>query len=218
MLSFLWDFLFPHHCPGCEAYVEKQGQWCSDCIEKMLQVHRLPVELEMQQLITGGVWALGVYEGKLRDLIRNYKYNGKAHLLQGLHSFIEQGLDQLKLQGDMAVPVPLYKDKLKQRGFNQSERLFRQPFANMKIPMAEALERSRNTKPQYGLQARERQDNLKNAFQLNRSCDVQAVQGKEIILVDDIMTTGATLHFCSEALQKAGAKKITAVVIASGRK
>ena len=213
MLSFLWDFLFPPHCPGCEAYVEKQGQWCSDCIEKMLQVHRLPVELEMQQLITGGVWALGVYEGKLRDLIRNYKYNGKAHLLQGLHSFIEQGLDQLKLQGDMAVPVPLYKDKLKQRGFNQSERLFRQPFANMKIPMAEALERSRDTKPQYGLQARERQDNLKNAFQLKKN----EVRLKKVLLIDDIYTTGSTIDAAASVLLENGTEKVYFLSICIGR-
>lgn len=232
MFDWVLDFLFPPVCPVCGRYIEGRDCWCEGCLTKLLQPRRLPLDDEMYRLFDGGVWALGVYEAELRELLRQLKYDGKRSLLGGLHRYIAMGLEQIQeiqtlVQGGtsdrgmaanynmVAVPVPLHPDKLKERGFNQSELLFRQPFADINIIMEPALMRSRHTKPQFGLTAGERRDNVQGAFAVAAGTDLS---GKRVIIVDDIMTTGATLLECARAVQEAGAMSIMGIVAASGRK
>ncbi|MDD3115705.1 MAG: ComF family protein [Anaerovibrio sp.] len=221
MLDFLLDFLFPPKCPICGGYVERRHSWCPACLANQLQVRRLPLAADMGSVFDGGVWALGSYEGGLRDVLRQLKYDGRKDLLPGLHQFIAAGLAELPVDlggsGEtmLLVPVPLHRDKLRERGFNQSELLFQNPFQALQIAMGRALQRERATVPQFGLTAGQRQENLRSAFALRSD---RGVTGRHIILADDIMTTGATLQACGELLRRAGAKHITGLAVASGRK
>ena len=115
----------------------------------------------------------------------------------------------------LAVPVPLHPDRLRERGFNQSELLFREPLAALEIPLQSALVRCRATTPQFGLTAAERSRNLQGAFAL---ADGGEIAGKKVIIVDDIMTTGTTLLECARVLKSAGAVSVMGIVAASGRK
>ena len=191
-------------------------------MKNLVRPHRLPLDDEMNRLFDGGVWALGVYESGLRDVLRRLKYEGRKNLLGGLHSFIGAGLAEVPSlsaakgeRGFVAVPVPLHPDRLKERGFNQSELIFREPFANLRIPMEPALMRIRPTVPQFGLTAAERRGNVQGGFRVAAGADLS---GRIAILADDIMTTGATLLECAKAVHSAGAAGIMGIVAASGRK
>ena len=216
-MEWLWNLLFPPKCPGCHGYVEHQGQWCNECLARVCRPHLLPLDREMTELFAGGIWALGLYEGELRNMLRQLKYQQKQGLVPGLHSFVTEGLHRIPdLQENLvAVPVPLHKEKLSQRGFNQSQLIFQQPLAKHGIPMENLLVRTKATKPQYGLSGQQRRENLHQVFEL---AEKKSLQGRRILLVDDIMTTGATLLECGQVLKKAGAVDIMGLVIASGRK
>ena len=223
------DLLFPPKCPACGRYTERRDTWCDSCFAGLVKPHRLPLDAEMYSLFDGGVWALGVYEAGLRDMLRQLKYDGKKGLLPGLHRYMaagngrQEGLrcNKSRADGDvsrenvLAVPVPLHPDRLKERGFNQSELLFREPLAALDIPLQGALVRCRATTPQFGLTAAERSRNLQGAFAL---ADGGEIAGKKVIIVDDIMTTGTTLLECARVLKSAGAVSVMGIVAASGRK
>jgi len=208
------NFLFPPHCPICGAYVEKRGDWCEPCLKKTMEVHRLPLDPAMSRVIAGA-WALGYYRGGLRDLLRDLKYRKRMQALPCLKTFqhaAEPALSMFLEQKPLAVPVPLHADREKQRGFNQAELIFREWLEEHGIPMERLLVRCRETKPQYGLGAKERRENLKGAFAVKP--DV-SVEGIDILLVDDIFTTGATLYECAKILRENGAGKIYAMAMAS---
>ena len=215
----LLDFLFPPHCPLCHAYVETRGSWCPNCLTKALQPHRLPLSVPMQAVLADA-WALGVYKDSLRDLIRHLKYQGQRSNLAYIEAFLQAAGEQAAVRKflsgiDLAVPVPLYPAKEKQRGFNQAELIFGRFLTSQHIPLRRLLLRTRATRPMYELSGRERAENLKNAFAVT---DKQVLQGKNILLVDDILTTGATMSECARALRAAGACSVQMLVLASDHK
>ncbi len=217
MVEWLWNLLFPPKCPGCNGYVEHQGQWCNECLARVCRPHLLPLDREMTELFLGGIWALGLYEGELRNMLRQLKYQQKQVMVPGLHNLVAEGIGRIPTLWEnlVAVPVPLNKAKLAQRGFNQSKLIFQKPLADYGIAAEDWLIRTKATKPQYGLSGVQRRKNLHQVFEL---AGEKSLQGKRILLVDDIMTTGATLLECGRVLKKAGAVDITGLVVASGRK
>lgn len=217
MMEWLWNLLFPPKCPGCNGYVEHQGQWCNECLVRVCRPHLLPLDREMTELFLGGIWALGLYDGELRNMLRQLKYQQKQVMVPGLHNLVAEGIRRIPALWEnlVAVPVPLHKEKLAQRGFNQSQLIFQKPLADYGIAMEDWLIRSKATKPQYGLSGVQRRENLHQVFAL---AGEKSLQGRRILLVDDIMTTGATLLECGGVLKKAGAVDITGLVVASGRK
>jgi ComF family protein len=212
----LLDFVFPPHCPLCHAYVEERGCWCPQCLAKALQPHRLPLSVPMQAVLADA-WAFGVYKGSLRDLIRQLKYQGRRSNLSYINTLLTEAgnLPQVRkmLSGiDLAVPVPLYPKKEKQRGFNQAELIFGDFLSRQHIPVQRLLARTRATRPMYELSERERAVNLNNAFAVTRA---EMLAGKKVLLFDDIFTTGATMVECANALMKAGAHSVIGIVLAS---
>jgi ComF family protein len=169
------------------------------------------------QAVLADAWALGVYKDSLRDLIRHLKYQGQrsnlAYIEQFLQAAGEQPVVRKLLSGiELAVPVPLYSAKEKQRGFNQAELIFGEFLTSQHIPMRRLLKRTRATRPMYELSEQERTENLKNAFAVT---EAKALEGKNILLVDDILTTGATMAECARVLKAAGAKSVRGLVLAS---
>ena len=232
MLDWLWNMVFPPRCPNCHRYVEQEGSWCPDCLNRLCRPHRLSLDAEMNELFAGA-WALGVYEGSLRNMLRQLKYQKKQSVLPYLHSFAAEGMKRLAEKDSLilpsvtkgisavgtmpifAVPVPLHANRLKKRGFNQSQLIFQEPLADCGVQMQDWLQRTVDTVPQFGLDAGQRKKNLRQAFSLREAADVQ---DKQIILVDDIMTTGATLKECGQVLKMAGAGRLIGIVAASGHR
>lgn len=216
MWETLLNFIFPPHCPLCHAYVEERGLWCPHCLQETLKLQRLPLKVPMQKAIAEA-WAFGVYRGGLQSIIKALKYRGRRSTLPYIDTLLRTGLADKQLRHilsgvDMAVAVPLYPAKEKQRGFNQAELIFKNFLQAADIPLTRQLVRLRATVSMYQLSEQERRQNLKNAFAVTAA---KAVTGKNILLVDDILTTGATLHECAKVLKTAGAGTIYALVLAS---
>ena len=154
----------------------------------------------------------GRYEGRLRELILSYKFNG--------------GLGQSRLLGELAakawlragpplpglvVPVPLHRRRLLWRGYNQSLELARTTARRAGMPLSTtALVRLRNTPPQSTLPGPKRQANIKDAF----AADAALVSSQRVLLVDDVCTTGSTLRECASVLKQAGAVAVDVLVLA----
>ncbi len=212
----LVNFLFPPHCPICNAYVETRGGWCESCLKQTLEVHCLALEPAMREVIAEAR-ALGRYRGGLRDLLRELKYRKKRDRLfyaATLQKAADPVLAEFFRKQLTAVPVPLHEKKEKERGFNQADILFRDWLEEKKIPMERLLIRCRVTSPQFGLGAKERRENMKGAFAPAPGAEIR---GKDILLVDDILTTGATLYECAKVLKQQGAGAVYVMVMASDR-
>jgi ComF family protein len=118
-------------------------------------------------------------------------------------------------QADAMIPVPLYKKKLRKKEFNHSALIARHLSDNTGIPLVlNSLVKIKDTAPQVGLSARERRNNLKNSF---RVISRDGIEGRDIVLVDDVFTTGTTARECSRLLMKAGAKNIYVLLLAHSR-
>lgn len=149
----------------------------------------------------------GLYEGALREAIRLLKFSSIKRLARPLGGLLS-GLELP--EADIIVPVPLEKSSLKKRGFNQTLLIADALSKSCGVPLGSGvLFKIRKTPPQVGLPREERLRNLRGAF------EARGVKGKRVILVDDVITTGATCTECSRALYRAGAEEVTAVVLAT---
>jgi ComF family protein len=151
-----------------------------------------------------------MYEGALRSLIHLYKYSGMKPLARTLSAYLERALS-VDEPIDAVVPVPLYWRRKWARGFNQSELLARHLARSRKLPVIDALRRKKATAAQAGLSSAGRRRNVAGAFLARRGADVN---GKRILLIDDVMTTGATASACAAALKRAGAKSVSLLTVA----
>jgi ComF family protein len=149
----------------------------------------------------------GIYEGALAEAINQMKFHGARRLSKPLGMLIyNSGIPQ----ADGIVPVPLTLRKLRERGFNQSLLISRVISKGSGIPLLmDILFKTRETPPQTRLSAKERRGNLKGAFE-----GKVGAKGLRLLLVDDVMTTGATVTECSRQLIKAGAREIIAITLA----
>lgn len=156
----------------------------------------------------GAAYCYGAYEGALRELIHLFKYEGMKPLAGPLSEHLKCALP-LDLSFDAVVPMPLHWTRRLRRGFNQSGLLAKAVAARCGIPVLHAVSRLRSTGFQAGLSRTERRRNVSGAFQAKRR-----VVGLKILLVDDVMTTGATASACALALKRAGAKAVTLLTLA----
>ena len=165
-------------------------------------------------------WAFGLYHGALRELLLPLKFRQRRDGLAAIHSFLSAAgevLPRADWMPGIVVPVPLFAKKEKERGGNQTEMIFCDWLADQGWTWRKALVRTRATIPQYGLSATQRVDNIKGAFSLADDFRKEEIEGKSVLLVDDIFTTGATLAECARVLRKAGAAKAVAWTLASDR-
>ena len=152
----------------------------------------------------------GFYEGTLRSLIHLYKYSGMKPLARPLARYLDRAI-AVDERFDAITAVPLHWRKKWQRGFNQSELLARQIASNRNLPLIDVLRRKRPTEVQASLAVAGRRRNVAGAFTLRPGVNVS---GKRILLIDDVMTTGATAGSCAAVLKRAGAKSVSLAALA----
>ncbi len=159
------------------------------------------------------MYAYGIYDGALASAIQQFKFDGKVGLDRLLARLIASSISA-DLQCDLIVPVPLQRKQLQQRCYNQALLLARE-IARIRGRAVDhrCLVKVRETEPQHNLDASERDKNLRGAFAMNRS-----LHGEHVLLIDDVMTTGATVSACSAALIRGGAGKVSVAVIARAAK
>ncbi len=207
-LNDILNLLFPPRCVGCG----RPGSWfCGSCCASVETLAPLVATRTLVPL--QGVRAAASLSGPLRTAIHRYKYDGMTVLATPLGKILHQGWSQEPWSVNVIVPVPLHSARLRQRGYNQSALLARQLGLAASLPVDEgSLQRVQATQPQVGLSALQRADNVRNAF----ACTCQSLKGQVVLLVDDVLTTGATLQACARAVLEGGASGVWAVTLAEG--
>ena len=154
-------------------------------------------------------WA--VFDSPVQDGLHTMKYRRNIGLGEALALQMVEFVNSLHWNIDLLIPVPLGKKRLQERGYNQVA-LVAQPLAvHTGIDyLPRALWKARETRSQVGLNIRQRSENVQNAYQV----DSRSVQGKSILLMDDVSTTGSTISSCTDALLAAGAREVYGITIA----
>ncbi|MBI5438596.1 MAG: ComF family protein [Nitrosomonadales bacterium] len=187
-------YLDAAHCPSC-ALPTPSGEICGQCI-------KYPPLFNRTTAVFG-------YAFPLDKLIQAMKYGEQLALANAFSEKLVLGIDKSDLP-DCIIPMPLHPVKLRERGFNQSLLLAAKAARELDIELLpDACQRVRDTSPQSALPWKERKKNVHNAFR----CDMD-LTGMHVALVDDVLTTGASLNALAEAAQKRGASKISAWVVA----
>lgn len=225
------DFLFPPRCPACAGRTARVAL-CADCTAAIAPV-RSPLCPTCGESFAGSgpdhhcsrclahpphferARACALYRGDrsspLIDALHRFKYGRDVTLAPVLGAFLADRCP-LPVDHDLLVPVPLDLERLRWRGFNQAAALARALAARQGRPLHPvALQRCRATPPQVGLGEDDRRRNMAGAFAVR---DRAAVRGRTILLVDDVMTTGATVEECAKTLRRAGASRVDVVVLA----
>lgn len=156
------------------------------------------------------VQAVWPYDKEARAAILAYKYHQQPWMAKGL---AQASIGHLPAGVEALVPVPLHASRRRERGYNQSSLLAKALAAAGGPPVVEALRRTKATPHQVGLSKAARLHNLDGAIAVARP---EAIAGKHICLVDDVITTGSTIEHCARALHSAGAKVVSALVLAAG--
>jgi len=219
---FLLDLLYPPHCVSCG----RAGAWlCDECVAKISFLQPpfclhcgLPLakpglcwQCQQNESYLEGLRSMAWHVSPLQEAVHALKYEGVRVLAAPLGELLAQRWVQDPLPVEVIVPVPLYRLRLRQRGYNQALLLARELATRLSLPLcADVLQRVRNTRSQVGLSRRERWENVWGAFQ----CSADAFAGARVLLVDDVCTTGATLEASAAALREAGARSVWALTLA----
>lgn len=191
-------------CPRCGApagpYAHVAAQGCRACGGgRRLGVARAVV--------------IGPYGGTLARLVRRLKYHGREELGEPLGRLLAERVAEAGLRADVVVPVPMSEARRRERGFDHAERIADGLAAALGLGVARALTRVRETPPLFARGARERREALLGAFSV-RERDAARVTGRRVLLVDDVITTGASLTACALALRAGGTREVAAAAVA----
>lgn len=213
----LKNLVFPPVCVNCKkvgsllcADCYGRIQWleepvCAQCGRVVSKPHTVCHVCRQRPLPLSKIRAAAQFSDPIPNIIHNMKYNGYHALAEPLAEMMATTWTQWQFDIDLVLPIPLHPDRLKKRGYNQSALLTKHMCRQLDIPYElKALSRTRHTPPQVGLNAKDRLKNVQGAFTAVSS----KVTGKNILLIDDVCTTGATMASAAEALLAAGAKSV----------
>jgi ComF family protein len=230
----LFGLIFPDECRVCGEPLQEVSRipvcsrclkepepflaefFCSTCRAPFL--NRAPLDengqCAMCRLGLAGfdsVYTYGSYDGPLRKLVHLFKYGGVRPLEKPFGEFLARALPR-EQRFDVVIPMPLHWRRRWQRGFNQAGLLARQIAKRWNVPVRfDVVRRTRATAPQAGLTNAKRRANVSGAFSTKRG---KKLRGMRVLLVDDVLTTGASASACGRALKRAGAAQVTLLTLA----
>ncbi len=242
VLSRLLDVALPPVCIHCHKPIAAHGHLCAPCWQSvhfithpLCDATGLPLPYDSQPLVSGlrkkrskqlsaqalahppdydRARAVALFNDVLRSLIHGLKYSDRREGLGLFGRWLLLAGRELLEDADLIMPVPLYRGRLWQRRFNQSALLSLELHKLTGVPVdVLALKRHRATRSQVGLSEQARRANVTGAFTLSPKHRTQ-IEHKNILLIDDVLTTGSTVDACTRALKKAGAAKVDVLVLA----
>ncbi len=220
--NFLFDVILPRKCSGCEEILKtREISICGNCLKsiKVIERSRIEHEYDLNFRSTGIITdftSLFIFEKDktLQHIIHNIKYNNQFNTARTLGELFGKMHNELlnSWKINLIIPVPLHHLKKAERGFNQSDFFAKGISKISRIRSSfHSIKRIRYTESQTGFNHQEREQNMADAFRIRNE---KLIRGKSILLVDDIITTGATIRECGRVLLNAGAKNIFAGSIA----
>lgn len=205
----LWCLFLPARCLCCGRAVRPERLFCPGCVPAL---PKEPLSREFP-LPGGGFLAVAAcfpYEKGFRRTLHRLKFQEERALARPLGLLMAEAASSLGEELDGVTWVPMSPQKLRRRGYNQSELLAKAVAKELGLPAWNLLEQVRETDTQHSLTRAQRADNVRGAYRAK-----SATLGKRVLLVDDIVTTGATLRACAQGLYGAGAQKVCAVCAAN---
>lgn len=229
----LADLFFPPHCAGCGRAVASGVDVCATCEESVVRVveprcaicsHPFDAMLDVaicpncrgREFHFECAVSVMRSRGVVRELIHRFKYSKDQTLRRPLGNWLAEALDDprmARVKPDVLAPVPLHRAREREREYNQAELLAEWVSRRSGIAWTRVLDRVRHTPTQTKFDRRQRMRNLRGAFKLRKNADVT---DKHILLVDDVLTTGATLNECARVLLAGGADRVHAITLARG--
>ncbi|WP_419815406.1 double zinc ribbon domain-containing protein [Glacieibacterium sp.] len=222
--NWLLDVLLPPRCPACRDVVRIDGSFCAGCWAGLRFLTApwcarcgLPFAHDLGDASECGACLLKppryttarsalAYDGTARPVLLGFKHGDRQHLARLMAPQLARvGMDWLG-PDSLLVPVPLHRSRLWQRGFNQAALLARLVGRRTGTPLlVDGLKRVKRTRLSRGMNRRQRTENVRSAFRVARPT---AITGRRIVLIDDVLTTGATVEACSRVLLRAGATSV----------
>ena len=218
LVSGALDLALPASCSGCG----REGRaLCATCLPSLDARLGLPggtpigLPADIPSPLLQLEWC-APYAGPVRGALHDLKYSGERRLAEPLGQAIARRWARVGVGADLVVPVPVHADRERRRGYDQAALIAAVAATHLRLPSARALERRRATVAQFELGRGERASNVAGAFAVGRAGE-GLVGGRWVLLVDDVVTTGATLAACGEALIRAGALAVSAIAVARER-
>jgi ComF family protein len=216
------DLAFPATCAGCGREGEPLCSACRPALDSRLELPGgtpigLPADLPAPLLQVE--WC-APFAGSVRDALHQLKYAGERRLARPLGEAVARRWARVGEGATVVVPVPVHAERERQRGYDQAALIAEVAAARLGLPCVRALERTRVTVAQFELGRDERSTNVVGAFRVLVGSAGQArrsIAGLWVLLVDDVVTTGATLAACAVALEEAGAYAVSAIAVARER-
>lgn len=213
VLNAVLDVLFPRRCPFCRKLLDGKRLICRDCAKSLPRVHETAQSRRYANIAE--CHSVLYYEGAVRESLLRYKFGGAAAYADAYAALMEAYLDNAPIDCDVVTWAPLSRKRLRRRGYDQA-RLLAEPVAeHLGVPCAQLLVKTRNNPAQSGTKGRDKR--AANVSGVYSPAPGTSAAGLRVLLVDDIVTTGATLSECARVLKAAGADEIFALTLAMTR-
>lgn len=219
----IFDWIYPPHCIFCHNIIPINNynniDICDMCVENLPFMKeptcnkcgitiddekKFCVKCSKNEPLYNKGWISLEYDDMVKEAIYRFKYGNCPQYSKTLSYIMYSTLEYKDIKNydiDLIVPVPIHKNRYKKRGYNQAELLSKELSNKLNIPWKNVMLRTKDTKPQSSLSPKERNNNIKDAFEIY---DIKNIRNKKILIIDDIYTTGSTIDACTNTLIDTG--------------